>query len=174
MFQAWVKDMNIGQSEISIKFATSEDCGLILRFIRELAEYEKLLDQVIATEETIREKLFGNRQYAEVIFASLGDKPVGFALFFHNFSTFLGKPGIYLEDLYVIPEARGNGVANRIISYLAELAVKRDCGRLEWWCLDWNKKAIDFYLNLGAEAMEEWTVYRVTGKNLTDLANKYH
>ena len=111
--------MNIGQSEISIKFATNEDCGLILKFIRELAEYEKLLDQVIATEETIREKLFGNKQYAEVIFAYLGDKPVGFALFFHNFSTFLGKPGIYLEDLYVIPEARGNGVANRIISFLA-------------------------------------------------------
>lgn len=161
--------MNIN---LEIKFASINDVPLILHFIKELAEYEKLLDQVVATEEILREKLFGNKKYAEVILAHVDSTPVGLALFFHNFSTFLGKPGIYLEDLYVVPDMRGKGIAKRILSFLAKLAIDRDCGRLEWWVLDWNKPAIDFYKNIGAKPMDEWTVQRVTGQALIDLANK--
>lgn len=154
---------------MNIKFATVEDIPLILKFIKELAEYEKLLDQVVATEAILKDKLFGDKPYAEVILAYVGTEAVGFALFFHNFSTFLGKPGLYLEDLYVMPAFRGQGIARKLLAFLAKLAIERDCGRLEWWVLDWNKKAIDFYLNVGAVAMDEWTVYRVTNEKLKQL-----
>lgn len=155
---------------MNIKFATIEDTPLILKFIKELAKYENLLDQVVATEETLKSKLFSEKKYAEVVFSYVNDKAVGFALFYHNFSTFLGKPGLYLEDLYVIPEFRGQGIAKKLLGFLAQLAIERDCGRLEWWVLDWNKKAIDFYLKIGAIPMDEWTVYRVTGEKLQELA----
>ena len=151
------------------RFATESDAKLILQFIRELAEYEKMLDEVVATEELLREWIF-EKQKAEVIFAVVNGQEVGFALFFHNFSTFLGRAGIYLEDLYVKPEYRGNGYGKGLLKELARIAVKRGCGRLEWWCLDWNRPSIDFYLSLGAEPMKDWTVYRITGKTLTDLA----
>lgn len=158
-------------NNIVIRFATASDVPLILQFIKELADYEKLLDQVVATEELLLEKLFGDKQYAEVILAYVDHKPVGFALFFHNFSTFLGKPGIYLEDLYVKPESRGLGIGKKLLSFLANLAIERDCGRLEWWVLDWNKPAWDFYLSIGAKPMEEWTVHRVSGQELINLAD---
>ena len=154
----------------TIKTATAEDIPLILSFIKQLAEYEKLSHEVIATEESLRETLFGKKSYAEVILAYLDDKPVGFALFFHNYSTFLGKPGIYLEDLFVLPVVRGQGVGKKMLSYLARLAKERDCGRLEWWVLNWNESAISFYKSLDAKPMDEWMVYRLTGKALDDLA----
>jgi GNAT superfamily N-acetyltransferase len=176
-----------------IKPATIDDVPLILQFIRELAAYEKLLHEVVATEEILRETLFGEcggsyggsdgsgsdamlgeaaqrRGYAEVVIGYYDGAPVSFALFFHNFSTFLGRPGIYLEDLYVKPEMRGKGLGKRVLSYLAQLALQRKCGRLEWWVLDWNKSAIDFYLKIGAKPMDEWTVFRVTGDALDKLA----
>lgn len=156
--------------EIQIKSATIDDVPLILSFIRDLAEYEKLSHEVVATEEILRANLFGKKSYAEVIIAYLEETPVGFALFFHNFSTFLGKPGIYLEDLFVKPSARGQGIGEKMLAYLAHLAKERNCGRLEWWALDWNEPAINFYKRLGAKPMDEWTVYRVTGKELDDLA----
>ncbi len=156
----------------SIRFAGEEDVPLILRFIKGLAEYEHMSDLVTATEEVLRESLFV-RKKAEVVIAELEGEPVGFALFFHNFSTFLGKPGIYLEDLFVLPEKRGFGLGKLLLSFLARLAVERDCGRLEWWCLDWNKPSINFYKLMGAKPMEEWTVYRVDGNALTDLAEQF-
>jgi GNAT superfamily N-acetyltransferase len=156
-----------------INFATSSDIPLILQFIKELAEYEKLLHEVVATEELLKETLFGSKSHAEVIIGYLEEKPVSFALFFHNFSTFLGKPGIYLEDLYVKPEARGQGIGKIMLSYLAKLAKDRNCGRLEWWVLDWNETAINFYKSIGAKPMDEWTVYRVTGQELNNLANDF-
>lgn len=149
--------------------ADENDVGLILRFIRELAEYEGLADEVVADEETLREWIFGKKK-AEVIFALENGQEVGFALFFHNFSTFLGRAGIYLEDLYVRPEYRGKGYGKGLIRLLAAIAVERGCGRLEWWCLDRNKPSVDFYLSLGAEPMDEWTTYRFEGKSLYDLA----
>ncbi|MFW6028944.1 MAG: N-acetyltransferase family protein [Halanaerobiales bacterium] len=155
--------------DFNIRFAKREDTPMILEFINELADYEKLLDEVIADEETLENSLF-DREMAEVIFAEYKGEEVGFALFFHNFSTFLGKPGIYLEDLYVKPEYRGKGFGKKLLSFLADLTVKRDCGRLEWWVLDWNKSSIDFYESLGAKAMDEWTVYRLTGESLKNLA----
>ncbi|HKL75524.1 MAG TPA: GNAT family N-acetyltransferase [Halanaerobiales bacterium] len=158
--------------DFNIRFAQRKDTELVLKFIKELADYEELLDEVIADEETLEESLF-DREMAEVIIAEYKDKPVGFALFFHNFSTFLGKPGIYLEDLYVKPEYRGNGFGKKLLAFLADLTVKRDCGRLEWWVLDWNKSSIDFYESLGAKAMDEWTVYRLTGKSLQELAGDF-
>ena len=158
------------QKSFEIKSATQQDIPLILSFIKELAEYEKLSHEVIATEEILQETLFGEKSHAEVIIGYLDSQPVGFALFFHNFSTFLGRPGIYLEDLYVKPEARGHGVGQKMLAYLAKLAKERKCGRLEWWVLDWNESAVGFYKRLGAKAMDEWTVYRVTGKALDDLA----
>jgi GNAT superfamily N-acetyltransferase len=154
-----------------IKFATIEDVSLILSFIKELAEYEKLLHEVVATEDILRETLFGEKAHAEVIIGYLNNEPVSFALFFHNFSTFLGRPGIYLEDLYVKPSARGNGIGEFMLNFLAKLATERNCGRLEWWVLDWNESAIKFYKRLGAKAMDEWTVFRVTGKALDNLAD---
>lgn len=151
------------------RFATEKDVPLILQFIRELADYEKMLDEVVATEELLKEWIF-EKQKAEVIFVLDDDKEVGFALFFHNFSTFLGRAGIYLEDLYVLPECRGKGYGKALLKKLAQIAVERGCGRLEWWCLDWNKPSIDFYLSLGAEPMTDWTVYRIAGDTLTELA----
>lgn len=155
--------------KVNYRFATEADVGLILQFIRELAEYEKMLDEVVATEELLREWIF-EKQKAEVIFALAEGQEVGFALFFHNFSTFLGRAGIYLEDLYVKPEFRGRGYGKGLLKQLAKIAVERGCGRLEWWCLDWNQPSIDFYLSLEAEPMKDWTAYRITGKTLTKLA----
>ncbi len=155
--------------QLSFRYAEEKDAALILYFIKELAEYEKMLDEVVATEDILREWLFEKRK-AEVIFALEDDTEVGFALFFHNFSTFLGRSGIYLEDLYVKPEHRGKGYGKAFLTKLAEIAVERGCGRLEWWCLDWNRPSIDFYLSLGAEAMEDWTVYRIAGDTLHQLA----
>ena len=152
-----------------IRFADENDLALILDFIKQLAAYEKMLDEVVATEELLNEWLFV-RKVAEVIFIMEGDVEVGFALFFHNFSTFLGKAGIYLEDLFVKPEYRGKGYGKALIKKLASIAIERGCGRLEWSCLDWNQPSIDFYLSLGAEAMDEWTVYRVAGDTLANLA----
>jgi GNAT superfamily N-acetyltransferase len=157
---------------IKIRFATIDDVSLILYFIQELATFEKLRHEVTATEELLREKLFGLKRYAEVIFAYQDDQTVvGFALFFHNFSTFLAKPGIYLEDLFVMPQLRGQGIGKKMLGFLADLAIKRDCGRLEWWVLDWNKSAIDFYRSIGAIPMDEWTVQRISGEALNALAS---
>jgi GNAT superfamily N-acetyltransferase len=144
---------------------------LILGLIKELAEYEKLSDEVVADEETLRRNLFGEgHRGAEVVVAEHDGEPVGFALFFHNFSTFLGRPGLYLEDLYVRPAFRGRGAGKALLAHLAALAKERGCGRMEWWVLDWNEGAIGFYESIGAEAMDEWTVYRVTGEALERLA----
>ncbi len=154
-----------------IREATEEDVPLILSLIRELAEYEKLSDEVVATEDGLQDSLFGERRYAEVLIAEHDGAPAGFALFFHNFSTFLGKPGIYLEDLYVKPAFRGAGIGKKLLVRLASLAVGRGCGRLEWWVLDWNEPAIGFYRSVGAEPMDDWTVYRVSGSALEDLAS---
>lgn len=151
------------------RFAQPEDSGIILNFIKELATYEHMLDEVIATEELLREWIFEKKK-AEVIFALEDGKEVGFALFFHNFSTFLGRAGIYLEDLFVLPEYRGKGYGKGLLKQLAKITVERGCGRLEWACLDWNKPSIDFYLSLGAKAMDEWTVYRLTGDTLKKMA----
>lgn len=154
---------------IKFRFATVDDVPLILSFIKELAAYEKMSDEVTATEDLLRERIFDKRR-AEVLFALENGIEIGFALFFHNFSTFLGKDGIYLEDLYIKEKYRGKGYGRAIISELAKIAVERDCGRLEWWCLDWNKASIDFYLKLGAEPMNDWTVYRLDEKHLRELA----
>lgn len=153
---------------MDFRFAERKDSALILRFIKELAAYEKMEDEVIADEKLLEEWIF-DRQKAEVIFALENGKEVGFALFFHNFSTFLGRAGLYLEDLYVMPEYRARGYGKALLKKLAEIAVSRGCGRLEWWCLDWNKPSIDFYLSLGAEPMSDWTVYRIAGETLKEL-----
>ena len=155
---------------LTIRPATEPDLPLVLTFIKGLAEYERLAHEVVATEDILRRTLFGERRVAEVVLAHDGDEPVGFALFFHSFSTFLGRPGIYLEDLFVKPEARGRGVGRALLAHLAGLAVARDCGRLEWSVLDWNEDAIRFYRSLGAAPMDEWTMYRVTGDALGRLA----
>ena len=151
------------------RFAEEDDVSLILYFIKELAKYEEMLDEVVANEEILKEWIFDKKK-AEVVFALEDGVEVGFALFFHNFSTFLGRSGIYLEDLYVKPEFRGKGYGKALLKKLAQIAVERGCGRLEWWCLDWNKPSIDFYLSLGAEPMKDWTVYRIAGNTLTQLA----
>ena len=156
---------------LTFRSAERKDVPLILEFIRALAEYEHMADQVVADEATLEEWLFDQRK-AEVIFAVLEGKEVGFALFFHNFSTFLGRAGLYLEDLFVLPEVRGRGVGKAILKHLAALAVERRCGRLEWWCLDWNEPSIAFYRSLGAEPMSDWTVYRLAGDTLRNLAEK--
>lgn len=156
---------------INIRLAVEADTSIILGFIEALAAYEHMEDQVVATQELLKESLFEKRQ-AEVIIAEYEGKAVGFALFFHNFSTFLGRAGIYLEDLFVQPTMRGKGVGKALLSHLAKLTMERACGRLEWACLDWNEPSIDFYKSLGAVAMDEWTVYRLTGDTLTQLANQ--
>lgn len=156
------------ETKLTFRSAERKDTALILRFIKELASYEKMLDEVVADEATLETWIF-DKQKAEVIFAVLDETEIGFALFFHNFSTFLGRSGIYLEDLFVKPEYRGRGYGKAILKKLAAIAVERGCGRLEWWCLDWNKPSIDFYLSLGAEPMSDWTVYRIAGDTLEQL-----
>ena len=155
---------------LSIRSARAEDIPLIAQFIRDLAEYERLAHEVRFDEAVLQAKLFGPRPYAEVLIGEIDGEPQGFALFFHNFSTFEGKPGIYLEDLFVRPEARGSGLGKALLKWLAALAVERDCARLEWSVLDWNEPSIQFYLGLGAKAMDEWTIYRVDGGALGELA----
>ncbi len=159
----------MSMKKLTFRYAEERDTAVILRFIRELAEYEKMLDEVVATEDLLRKWIFEKKK-AEVLFALEDGEEVGFALFFHNFSTFLGRAGIYLEDLYVKPEKRGMGYGEALLKKLAQTAVERGCGRLEWWCLDWNRPSIDFYLSLGAEPMEDWTVYRIAGDTLQKLA----
>lgn len=157
---------------LDIRFAAEDDIPLVLSFIKELAEYERLSHEVVATEEILRETLFGERRVAEVLLGYADGFPVAFALFFHNFSTFLGRPGIYLEDLFVMPEHRGSGFGKEMLRRLARIAKERGCGRLEWWVLDWNEDAIRFYKSLGAAPMDEWTVFRVAGDALTELADE--
>lgn len=154
---------------MTIRFATESDCALILDFIRRLAAYEHLSDQVIASEDLLKEWIF-EKHKAEVLFAEDNGKEVGFALFFHNFSTFLGRAGIYLEDLFVLPDYRGKGYGKALLKKIAEITLERDCGRLEWSCLDWNHPSIAFYHSMKAEPLNEWTTYRLTGNSLKDLA----
>ena len=155
---------------ILVREASAADVPLILSFIRELAEYERLTHEVVATEDGLRETLFGEHPYAEVLIAEHDGSPAGFALFFHNYSTFLARPGIYLEDLFVRPPFRGAGIGKELLIRLARLARSRGCGRLEWWVLDWNEPSIGFYEKLGAVPMDDWTVYRVSGAALEGLA----
>jgi GNAT superfamily N-acetyltransferase len=168
-------DVTVGQTGLTLKrfridAATKRDVPLILRLINGLADYEKLAHEVRVTEEALRESLFGLRPVAEVAVARVASEPVGFALFFHNYSTFLGQRGLYLEDLFVLPEWRGQGAGRALLIYLARLAVERNCGRLEWAVLDWNEPAIRFYQRLGAQAMDSWTINRLTGDALLRLA----
>ena len=167
--------MSIGSSEISdfsLRPAVEADCSTILHFIRELAAYEKLSHELVATEDRLRQTLFGERPAAEVVFGQSGDQAIGFALYFQTYSTFLAQPGIYLEDLFVDPAWRGRGCGRALLIHLARLAVERGCGRLEWSVLDWNEPAIRFYRSLGADPMDEWTVNRVTGTALRELAER--
>ncbi len=160
------------QDDFTIRFAESKDAALILEFIKELAEYENMSEEVVATAEILEKSIF-EQHGAEVIIGEYQNKPVAFALFFHNFSTFLGKPGIYLEDLFVRPGMRGKGIGTLMLSFLAGLAQERDCKRLEWACLDWNEPSIEFYRRMGATPMELWTVYRVHGDTLQNLASRF-
>lgn len=157
--------------KLAIRFAEPEDNSLVLRFIKELADYEGMLNEVVATEELLQKWIFEQKK-AEVIIGELEGEPVGFALFFHNFSTFLGRAGIYLEDLYVRPEYRGRGFGKAFLLELARIACERGCGRLEWWCLDWNKSSIDFYKGMGAQPMSDWTVYRIAGDRLEQMGRE--
>ena len=157
-------------SDIRIERATADDVPLVLQMIRDLAEYERMSELAVATEADMRDALFGAHPAAEVIVAYADDQPAGFALFFHNFSTFVGRRGLYLEDLFVKPEFRRRGIGRRLLAALAHIAVERQCGRFEWSVLDWNQPAIDFYKTLGAVPLAEWTVFRVTGDALTRLA----
>ena len=156
-----------------IRHAIEEDIPVILSLIKELAVYEKLLHEVVTTEEVLKKNLFGQKRYAETVLGYYLDEPVGFALFFHNFSTFVGKPGLYLEDLYVKPEYRGKGFGKVLLEYLARLAVERDCGRYEWAVLDWNEPALKFYKSIGARVMKEWLIHRMAGEELERLANQF-
>jgi len=155
---------------VTIRPATEADLGTIEELIRALAEYERMADEVVMDAELLRKGLFGDRPYAEVLIAEVDDEAVGFALFFHNFSTFVGRPGIYLEDLFVKPEHRGSGLGKALLKRLAEITVERDCGRMEWAVLDWNEPSIGFYKKLGARPNDDWTVYRLTGEALQKLA----
>jgi GNAT superfamily N-acetyltransferase len=156
---------------LSIDPARPQDAGLIVALVRELAEYERLLDQVVLTEQDVLRDLFGPRPYAEAVIAREGDEPVGFALWFHNYSTFAGRPGLYLEDLFVRPACRGRGYGEALLRYLARVALGRGCARFEWSVLDWNEPALAFYRKLGAVPMDEWTVQRVSGEALAALAH---
>lgn len=162
--------MNTRREDFRIEPATERDVPLILRLIKELAEYERMSSDVVATEAGLRATLFGPNPAAEVLVAYAGGEPAGFALFFHNYSTFLGKPGLYLEDLFVVPKYRGRGYGKALLARLAKIAVERNCGRFEWSVLDWNAPAIGFYKKLGAKPMDEWTIFRVAGDALTKLA----
>jgi GNAT superfamily N-acetyltransferase len=167
-------DIKTSVENFTLRAATQADVPLILAFIKDLAEYEKLAHEVVATEEILRDSLFGEGAgTAEVVLGFYQGEPVAFALFFHNFSTFLGQKGLYLEDLYVKESMRGKGIGKVMLAYLAKLAKERNCGRFEWWVLDWNKPAINFYRSIGAEPMDEWTVQRVAGKALDDLADAF-
>lgn len=157
--------------KLTFRAAQAGDEERILFFIKELAKYEKMEDEVIATPQLLREWIF-EKQKAEVVFPMIDEKEIGFALFFHNFSTFLGRAGLYLEDLFILPEYRGKGYGKATLKELARIAVSRGCGRLEWWCLDWNRPSIEFYLSLGAKPMDEWTTYRLTGETLKRLAEE--
>lgn len=158
-------------NQLAFRAAQAGDENRILFFIKELAKYEKMEDEVVATPQLLREWIF-ERQKAEVIFPMIDGKEIGFALFFHNFSTFLGRAGLYLEDLFILSEYRGKGYGKATLKELARIAVSRGCGRLEWWCLDWNRPSIDFYLSLGAQPMDEWTTYRMTGETLKRMAEE--
>ena len=166
-----MNESNEKDQQFTIRSAVEHDVALILKFIKGLGEYEKLSHEVVATEEKLRKTLF-KQKMAEVIIGEYGGEPVGFALFFNNYSTFLGQAGIYLEDLFIIPEMRGKGFGKTMLKHLAKLTVERDCGRLEWACLDWNEPSICFYKGLGAKALEDWTVYRVTGDRLQKMAGE--
>jgi GNAT superfamily N-acetyltransferase len=155
---------------MEIRSAALEDAATIVDLIKGLAEYEKLSHEVVVTEDKIKDTLFGEKKYAECLIAEIEQKPVGFALFFHSYSTFLGKPGLYLEDLFVKPEFRKQGVGKALLRRLAQIAVQRNCGRLEWSVLDWNKPAIDFYMDIGAKPMSEWTVFRLTEDEMKTFA----
>ncbi|HEV2703383.1 MAG TPA: GNAT family N-acetyltransferase [Steroidobacteraceae bacterium] len=157
---------------ISIRSVRAEEVELVMQFIRELAEYERLAHEVIASSDDLRAALFGARPYAEAIFGCLDQVPRGFALYFHSFSTFLGKPGLYLEDLYVQPAARGQGLGTRMLAWLAQLALERGCGRFEWAVLDWNEPALKVYRSLGARPAQGWIIHRVSGEALAQLAKK--
>ncbi|RVU55562.1 GNAT family N-acetyltransferase [Anaerosphaera multitolerans] len=161
----------MNNSKLDFRDATVEDVPLILNFIKELAEYEKLLDDVVATEELLKEWLFEKKR-AEIFFPVLNKKEIGFVLFFHNFSTFVGKAGLYLEDIYIKPEYRGNGYGKEIFKHLAKIAMERNCGRLELTCLDWNSPSIEFYKSMGAIPMEDWTIYRITSDKFKNIINK--
>ena len=158
---------------LTIRFATVADAALVLRLIRGLADSERLADEAVVTEADVRRSLFGEHPQAEVLIAEIDGDPAGFALFFHNYSTFLGRRGLYLEDLFVLPTHRGRGIGRALMARLARLATERECGRFEWWVLDWNQSAIRFYESLGARAMSEWTVYRLTGEPLERLAHEW-
>lgn len=158
---------------VKLRWADKNDTGVILGLIKALAEYEKLSHEVKASEELLRKKLFEERTVAEVVIAEYKTEPVGFALFFHNFSTFIGKPGIYLEDLFVKPEYRGKGIGKILLTYLGKLALDRDCGRIEWSVLDWNEPSIQFYKKLGAKPMDDWTTFRITGDAIKTLAKHF-
>jgi GNAT superfamily N-acetyltransferase len=155
--------------DVHIRPAQPDDVGLILSFIRELAEYEKLAHEAVADEETLRQHLFGANPRAEVLIAEVAQEPAGFCLFFHNFSTFLGRPGLYIEDVFVREAFRAQGIGKQFFAELARIAKTRGCGRIEWWVLDWNQPAIDFYRRMGAVAMDEWTVYRLTEEKFASL-----
>jgi len=161
------------QPGLSLRFAGAGDAPLVMAFIRELAEYEQLAHEVETDAQTLAEQLFGESPAAEVVIAEVDGAPAGFALFFHNFSTFVGRRGLYLEDLFVRPAYRGRGIGRVLMAFLAKLAVERGCGRFEWWVLDWNSPAIDFYRSLGARGMDAWTVQRVTGPALHALAEQF-
>lgn len=163
-------DTNI--EDFKIRKATREDIPLVLEFIKELAEYEKMSDDVVATEESLMESIF-DKEIAEVVFGEYKGKPVGFALFFHNFSTFIGRPGLYLEDIFIRPEARGKGFGKTMILYLSSVAKDRNCGRMEWTCLDWNTPSIEFYKSIGAIPMDEWTVYRAREDIILKMADEF-
>ncbi len=164
--------MSGDKKDVQIRMATEEDVSSILAFIKALAAYEKRSHQVIADEASLRDTLFGKYAYAETLIAELNGEPAGFALFFHTYSTFLARPGIYLEDLFVKPELRGRGIGRALLARLAQLSEERGCGRLEWSVLNWNQPAIDFYRSLGAEPLDEWTQYRLTGEALRRLARR--
>jgi GNAT superfamily N-acetyltransferase len=157
---------------IAIRRAAADDASLLVDFIRELAQYERLADEVMASEELLREHLFGPRPVAEALIAEIDGRPVGYAIYFTNYSSFTGRPGIYLEDIYVRPASRGRGIGKRLLAEVARLAVDRGCARLEWAVLDWNEPSIEFYKSLGARAMSDWTNFRITGDELTKLGGK--
>jgi GNAT superfamily N-acetyltransferase len=167
------KSIKTKNPDVIFRLAEEKDVPLILELIRGIAEYEKLLHEVKTTEEQLRNSLFGERRFAEVILADYKNETAGFALFFHNFSTFVGRPGIYLEDLFIKPHLRGKGIGKLLLTYLGKLAMERNCGRIEWSVLDWNEHAIQFYKKLGAKPMDEWTVFRVDGEVIEKLADEF-